>query len=231
MVISAAILISWRVISPRDPFQNLTTPSLAMFAISQAMLAAGVTAAGFSVYWQWRGFAALVQPGQWLLLSYALMCFDILFRRSISTLQFLDPLIWQKNILLWDVADFESMFAYLILFLVQVGPPLLLYGWGTWRIADTRPWRVFYVVMMLHSLLNMVMYHFRFGIFQWGVATSAGWIFSFTGIASLLLILWSAVSDLFSRRPRYWTHWFGAGLAVAGRGLYLASSLLIWLLT
>ncbi len=52
---------------PAEVLDSLPVWALAFNAIAQGFPSLGLTFAIFSIYWQLKGCAGLVQPGQWLL--------------------------------------------------------------------------------------------------------------------------------------------------------------------
>lgn len=71
--VAAVQLAFWRSTLPDDVLARISESSAAgvmLFAIDQTLNAAGLTLATFSVYWYLKGYAGLMQPGQWLLFIY-----------------------------------------------------------------------------------------------------------------------------------------------------------------
>src|SRR5690242_17008774 len=68
-VVAAVQLSLWRVAIPHAA--QFTGVNAVMVGIIYIFGAIGLTLALFSIYWQVNGLPGLVQPGQWLLVSYA----------------------------------------------------------------------------------------------------------------------------------------------------------------
>ena len=210
----AAHFALWRATLPADALERVATTgagSLALFAASHMIPAVGLTLAIFSAYWHVKGYAGLVQPGQWLLIALV-----------ISMLRWISQLfapVWSmaprsKNILLWDFADAGYSAAYLLAWFISLLLPMLFFGWLAWRIADTRSWRLLFALKALGYLLVFAP---QFLVRQWG--WSLGDAFTvLTTVASggmMLCAIWAPANDYVHGIPRTWTHWVGIGLFIA----------------
>lgn len=231
MTLNRAVVQSW--------LPELTVGHAVYLGIHWSIQSVGVTAAVFAIYWQLKGMAGLVQPGQWLLLSYPLTFATWVVLWSVRSLRYVaGPSIpWSKNILAWGLADFASVWISFGEFVWQSGLPfLLLYAWGAWRIADTRPWRFLYalvtlgcVAVTLQAALSSLSPWFGIRLSPTtGTITTwpIPWISS---VAVLALLAWAVVDDV-ARRRRNWTHWLGCTLWATAYVLMLTYTILRWFL-
>jgi hypothetical protein len=200
-------------------------------AFSLVLTSIGLTLTGFSIYWWRKGYASFSQPGQMLLLQYAatlmltLMSLGIALAmsgagisgRSRGGLSYW-PLLMGINGLLFGVLL-----------------PVVFYVWCAWKIADTWPWRLLFLMCALSAILTSILIPV---LLQYVNSTGPGGIRSVIGIPQLIrgaLLLGvgvlAIVTDLAAKRRRSWTHWAGIILWLLGQtssflmGLYY---LLFW---
>jgi hypothetical protein len=229
-VVAAVLLTLWRSAIPAEENHQFSAAATVASSIFVGLSAIGLTFALLSVYWHLKGYAALVQPGQWLLLqNYLVDLAQLLFGLLLlSKLRVTGP--WGKSFALWTQEDkfFAVVSAlYLIVVYLNRAAPALFYAWCAWRVADTRPWRIFFSLHAIIGLLGVVpLYYFSTpgsSIFQ--VRHAATLV---TNIAMLSLLVWIAATE-YRRQQRYWTHWLGVGLCVATTVLEFASVVMNWL--
>jgi hypothetical protein len=214
------------------------SPLQGLFVVHATMAAVGLTAAVYSIFWWWKGYAALSQPGQWMLLIYVPSFLYLVggFLWELFTTSSIWQSPWQQDLLVWEPGQYGRLVRYIGLaaqILTFHGLPLMIFVWGAWRIADTRPWRAYFAGMALFSLLEVVIYLSTalFDVFMWQSLSTVPWMFSLLWIVNSALIVWAVVADVFAKRSRYWTHWLGVLLAAGGIILNLVSSLVLWLFT
>jgi hypothetical protein len=202
----AAVQFSlWRVLYPQTPSQ-VPVANAAMMAVGGSLSAIGLTLAIFSVYWHAKGFAGLVQPGQWLLMGFAF-----------SALRNVLTLMWVMSITAAPGGSRSSwwMLWSWMLFTTTFLVPFLFYAWCAWKVADTWPWRIAFAVMAISPVFTsgMMLQLFssiaiaNFQVIVWSAHIGRG-------VILILVEGWAAVSDLRTLRSRYWTHWAGVGLSL-----------------
>ena len=233
------MLTIWGVQFFRDAFEQMSAASASMFAIRYAVRAAGLTLALFSIYWHFKGYAALVQPGQWLLLWFLFNAvggpWAAEFHAAVTTEPaqmaslvsaaanllagcntFLLVRLPDINVVAQLIPPTPSPF-FLILQVLYLGVPLLFLAWLAWRVADTRRWRFFFALLAFIILCGFVGHrlHLEYEVvngLQCGIASSA--------------LVWAIADDVAAGRRRYWTHWAGATLFAAGQLLTLTAIIL-----
>lgn len=200
---------------------GLSTPqqtvlSGGIFGFSQVINAVGLTLTGFSIYWWRKGYAAFSQPGQMLLLQYAAslvmyfltMAFVLAMRSGGGPSR---PPSWFSSLPIFFSIG-SLLFGVLL--------PIIFYGWCAWKIADTGPWRLLFVLCALGAILtstvSMILMQF--------VTNSRGNLQTIFAVPYLmrgaLLLAAGAlvvVTDLTARRTRSWTHWAGLILWLFGQ--------------
>jgi hypothetical protein len=203
--------------------------SVTLSGTNQVLSAIGLTLAGFSIYWWRKGYAALSQPGQVMLLVYALGALA-------SWLRLATVLLIGSN---WQSIFPSPRSSSDLFFLFQIGlvaiyylTPLVFFVWCAWRIADTIPWRVTFIVRAVAPFLTEVFSGFLFRVF----APSSGWQYwMLINLSSALLIgvfeVWAVANDMAAKRERYWTHWVGVGLSLLAYGAVIVGNMLLWLIS
>ena len=195
---TAVVLGMYRAAQYRSPMQN---EYVLFFGIVQPMLFGGQLA-GLIILaaWRYRRLSFSPQPGEWLLLVTGLS----------STVTLL--LGWPM------VISFNTVGA-----VFQCG----IYFLPAWKIRDSRPWRVFFWLVFVRSVLGFLLSAFLplmfvlAGTFPMMLAMTLFWAISYyimpyAPVVILGVALWT---DRSARRSWRWTHWVGIGL-------YLATTLL-----
>lgn len=197
---------------PSSVVQQMPLLAIAFNAVYEALGAVGVTLGILSIYWHLKGFAGLVQPGQWLLFSSAIAAFPF----YIVTL----PLRRWNSVMALSIAGGLNVILYHIV-------PAIFFTLCAWKAADTRPWRVVFAFIAATMVVTT----------SWAshVLTSY-WITPLSvAIATPILVQsclglgvesWAAVTDITTRRARFWTHWAGIGLAILKQILFIAGGAL-----
>lgn len=228
--VAAIQLTLWRNVIPAGMIDQLPAWAKAANAISMCFVDVGLTFALFSVYWQLEGYAALVQPGQWLLARRLIYLAQLVFGYLVvSHLRVTGP--WGKSFALWSQQDkYLAIISvlYAVLSNINHALPAIFYAWCAWRVADTRPWRIFFSLNAINSLLHILpLYRFLNTTSGRSISRVLSAEMVITSILMLSLMLWVVLTD-YRRRQRYWTHWLGVGLCIAAEVLGFASGLMNW---
>jgi hypothetical protein len=218
-VVTAVLLTQLTQMLTSEIRQHISATNLAVDAIGLVISAAGLTLGTFSCYWRAKGYAAFSQPGQWLL---AWFLYEVLASWSIRLLNAICPTGLRTNpALLWGLSDLASFVGELLEFVISCALPAIIYFLAARRVADTRPWRLSFILMGLGWCLPVFS-----SIRVPGVASVPRWVFVIcTMVITALLVTWAAVDDRVRQRPRYWTHWVGALLFVIDRLMIAALEL------
>jgi hypothetical protein len=217
--VAAILLTLSRYQIPAEAVGQLSLSIKVFWAVREGLFATALTFALLAIYWQWKGYASLVQPGQWLLIQPLVDVAHLQIGLFLVTyLRVTGP--WGKPFALWSQS--EKLLAvvsalYIIAIYLNRALPLLFYAWCAWRVADTRPWRVFFALYAVTSALNFLP---RYPIFQ---LLRPGLIV--TSIVMLSVLMWIIATD-YRQQHRYWTHWLGVGLCVAITVLEFASGVM-----
>jgi hypothetical protein len=216
--VAALQLSLWRAGDP-EMIQRMSVVNAALFAAYRVLAAIGLTLAIFSIYWQQKGYAALVQPGQYLLLGYLVASLGF-FYGAFMALIFNRDWLYARG-LSSNSGPLASSLSILY-FLVSMGLPLVFFLWCAWKAADTIAWRVVFVVLAISTLLYFV----PSVTFALGFSSSPLTAIALTnlgrGVVVLLLEIWAISEDVTRLRTRFWTHWAGAGLVIASQLLTIA---------
>jgi hypothetical protein len=234
VTVAAVLFTGWRLaLTPDELTRALSQPwYLGTAVIGLMIIAVGITLAVLSICWRRKGYPALTQPGQWMLLAY--LCPTNVWL-SAAYWRLLPDVTgnaggqrpWGKNVFLWELSDLLHAVLLSGLYFFHLLPGIF-FGWCAWRVADTWSWRLLFitraapalvVVAVLVGLRPLVM-----PIYQWFVASGEGYAFGHTLLALLALV--TIVDDAKSGRPRYWTHW-AAAVLLALEGFLHAGSMLL----
>jgi hypothetical protein len=212
----------------------------ALIAITQVIIAAGITLSALSLYWYAKGFDVFSQPGQWLpfLSLYVMLEYWL-----VTAVQMIFPTgrMQSKELLLWNFSDALSFCGQFLQSILMWGVAATFYFLAARKVADTRPWRIFLILsavgLAFQGGTNMMWtacYLTGFGVSayvnlwqQTILSTVARWL-SYPGgwVLGAILLACPIVDDLVRRRPRYWTHWAGATISLAARLAIIARILL-----
>jgi hypothetical protein len=207
-------------------------------AVSDIVLAAGSTLGALLIYWRVRGYDALSQPGQWLLIPF------LWHATTPWPLMFIDQLFSAgsfhgKEILLWNLSDVMQFFVLCINDTVRWIIPAMFYVVAARRAADTRPWRVYLAIVALREswiaffqLLATTAFLIGsqppvvFGLIsQYLQPITLKFVFgTLLSLITPATLIWPCIDDRVRRRPRYWTHWAGVILCLAMASVMLARS-------
>jgi hypothetical protein len=209
----AVIFTLWRTY-----YTQMGTTSVAnaviLMAIGGGLTSIGLTFAIFSVAWHLRGYAALTQPGQWLLIGFAVSMLRTVILMSLLVATRRRSFGSMSD--MWDILNSASVLATYVV-------PFGFYLWCAWKVADTRMWRIAFVAFAFLAILSIPGLVQLSGM-QWGLRGLDIYLVSYaaqTGIKACVLLaaLWN---DRRQKLRRYWTHWLGVGLSIL---VYLSSIL------
>ena len=212
----------------------------ALIAITQVIIAGGITLSALSLYWYAKGFDVFSQPGQWLPFLSLYVMLEYWLATALQAI-FPTGRMQSKELLLWNFSDVLSLCGQFLQPILMWGVPATFYFLAARRVADTRPWRLFLILsaigLAFQAGTNMMWtacYLTGFGVSayvnlwqQTILSTVARWL-SYPGgwVLGAILLACPIVDDLVRRRPRYWTHWAGATISLAARFAIIARILL-----
>lgn len=221
--VAALHFASWRLLLPADAWERVATSGAAtivLFATGQIIQAVGLTLAILSVYWHVKGHAALIQPGQWLLIAISIAMLRPVSMSLIGPMVIRSP--WGKNFFLWSATDAIFAAIHLIAIFVFSVLPILFFSWLAWRIADTRPWRVLFTLKALGSaLVFLPLVLFRY--WGWSLGDAVTLLATSASVGMMLCAIWAPVNDYIRGIQRTWTHWIGVGLFLAQLAVRIAT--------
>ncbi|MCI0491479.1 MAG: hypothetical protein L0Z07_00915, partial [Planctomycetes bacterium] len=233
-LVCMAVLAAMLSLEQRDrsgAYATMPFGFVVQMAVMYAIIAAGVTLAGFSLWWHAKGHAALAQPGQWLLLSY-LIALPRLLLPALLPFYAMDFIgrPWTIIILIRDPTDVALAIIRLILVFAYYGLPVLFFAWCAWRIADTRPWRILFTICAMGEVV-FILPILGIPLWQWVPSNTAAALKISGSNVTLLLTAWAAAQDVLRKKQRSWSHWAGVGLFMAWRLSNLVGGvlLLFWL--
>ena len=207
-VVAAVLLSTLRFVLSFSP-QQQTLATSGFFAFSYVLSSIGLTLTGFSIYWWRKGYAAFSQPGQMLLLQYAATLALSLVGLALSAA--MAGLIGAGRPPSWNSFLPLAMSINGLVFGILL--PVAFYGWCAWRIADTWPWRVLFVLCavaaILTSTLTVIVLQFVTNIGPGNFRTVFAVPQLIRGVMLLGAGALAIVTDLTGRRKRSWTHWAG----------------------
>jgi hypothetical protein len=225
--VAAVQLSLWRANFTR-PADQQTIFNTVVLAMTQGLSAVGLTLACFSVYWWFKGFASLVQPGQVLLIGYAF-----------SAIQFYVSLVFmfaivqnggRHAILGLDSSSVLSVVLGVGSLLFGFLVPIVFYIWCAWRIADTGPWRLLFVLCALATLfMSPIWFAVMSSVWRMDVKILNAIPYLIRGTALLLIGCLAIFNDLLSKRQRSWTHWAGSGVWLLGQTSTIFAGVFYWM--
>ena len=214
----AAVQLSLMCAGFPQPSTTTSPFHTGLLAFYQVLSAVGLTLALFSIYWQRRGYAGLTQPGQWLLIVYAISA-TRQFASLFLTMTFVGP-NWQ------NVAGNRRFRWHVAIHLVehqhglQHDRPDLLRRMVCMARADTPQWRI---VFAMFAAMAILMGPFTYLFFSLLAGTGVRFVTAFSGIVRAIPLMLcegtAAAADLVSQRKRAWTHWVGVGLSMIALSL------------
>jgi hypothetical protein len=188
----------------------------ATMVIGGGITAIGFTIALFTAFWHTRGYAALVQPGQWLLIEfgvsglYSLVVLSIFI--ALGARSFSPSGDWW-----YAYRAFFAIGTYLV--------PLVFNLWCAWKVADTRAWRFAFVVFALAAIVISPLLFELIGVLPSMLGAQNIYMASHLGqcVVTLTALMAAALNDWFRKVRRYWTHWLGVGLMFLSIFSYILS--------
>ena len=210
---------NWKLVEAFD------ASTIVLFTAAQIIQATGVTLAGFSLYWHVKGYAAFVQPGQWLPVAISFAALRHLTMRPIHFLLVQSP--WGENVLLWNGIDFLFAAAHFLAIVACYLLPIVLFAWLAWRVADTLPWRLIFALKASGGASNFfpAVRSDLFSYFQdygWSFEATSLLLATIASVGMLACAVWAPANDRLRGIRRSWTHWVGLGLFLA---LYAVNAL------
>jgi hypothetical protein len=193
----------------------------ATMVIGGGITAIGFTIALFSVFWHTRGYAALAQPGQWLLIEFGVS--------ALYSLVFLSIFIALGTRSFSPSGD--SWYVYRAFFAIGTYlVPIVFNLWCAWKVADTRAWRFAFVVFALAPIIiNPLLFELT-GVLPGMLRAQNIYMASYLGqcVVKLTALVAAALNDWFRNLRRYWTHWLGVGLSFLSFLSYVVSLFVYW---
>lgn len=215
-VVTAVELSLIRFMWLRSPQQQMAAAN-GFFACLQVLSAIGLTLTGFSIYWWRKGYASFSQPGQMLLLHYA-----VSFVLQLASMAFVVAMFGIDG----HPRDTQVIWLYSLVLglgslVFTVLVPIVFYAWCAWKIADSAAWRVLFALCALTSLLSSTFFMIAAQFVVRFQPSNMQMFFAIPYLArgGILLPLGviAAMSDLSAKRPRSWTHWAGLALWLLGQ--------------
>lgn len=178
-----------------------------VFGFTQVVNAIGLTLFGFSIYWWRKGYAAFKQPGEMLLLQYAASLLLSLFYMAFTlTMRPITGSVRSPSWISWlpAIMDIGRL-------LLSVLLPVVFYGWCAWKVADTRPWRLLFVLCavaaVMTSSLPMMLILFVTNVRPNNIQIVHAVPYFVRGTMLMAVGTLAIVTDLIAQRKRSWTHW------------------------
>jgi hypothetical protein len=225
--VAAVQLSLMRAGFPR-PVNTTSTLYTCFIGSYQVLSAIGLTVALFTIYWQRRGYAALTQPGQWLLVVYAISAIRQ-FASLLLTMTLVGP-DWQHVLAAGDSTGTLRFIWWINGLVFGTVVPICFYTWCAWRIADTPLWRLLFASLAIMVLLSTpIMYLLLEFLPRTNGQAFAGVRSLISAAPQLILEVAAVVGDLVSGRKRAWTHWTGVGLSMFARILSICFAISFWL--
>jgi hypothetical protein len=201
--------------SPSPQQQSLAGNGL--LAFTQVLTSIGLTLTGFSIYWWRKGYNSFSQPGQMLLVQYAaslvLSLLTLAFAIAMSQAGSTSRITSWISLLPMALGIGSLVFGVLL--------PVAFYSWCAWKIADTWPWRVLFVLCavaaILTSTLMMLLAQFIVRIGPSDIPFIIAVPQLMRGILLGGIGILVVVTDLAAHRNRSWTHWAGVILWLLGQ--------------
>ncbi|HEX4415605.1 MAG TPA: hypothetical protein VH107_18375 [Lacipirellulaceae bacterium] len=223
-IVCAIYLTWWRTMVPPSAVEQLPPWAIGFTAVFNALEAVGFTLAALSVFWRFKGYAGLEQPGVWLLLSFLVAVIPTVINNLLITLIGFD---WPGALRGYYGTDYWALTNawYLILFRLT---PLVFFAYGAWAVADTRAWRWVFVVIAMLSVFPIVAWISQALSMNLNVPIkSAIAMPSFIAAAAIFAVAtWALTTDITQQRRRCWPHWAGIGLLITQQFLLSLGALI-----
>ena len=211
----AAIQLSlWRA-----RFQEFTTDAATLptgyrvvMTAYESLTAMATTVAIFSIYWRYKKLIPFLQPGQWLLVGYAIVAIPYNCWLLIQIAIFGPS--WRYVFSPSQSSPALSLLSSIGTWLFMLIIPVAFNIWCAWRIADTRPWKWVFVTTAISQLLESSVAFWL----VYSILGSSGIPYSILYFACAIIQvaagLWAVSTDMRAKRPRWWPHWVGIGIAI-----------------
>lgn len=167
--------------------------------------ALALTLVGLGVHWRRTGVAFFHQPGHWLLVEQSMGIWIVL--------------VAAFGLLSQPMAGTTNGWPFIALFLV--GLNLIVVGisfWVAWRIADTWPWKLFFLIEGVFVIGSFVLPYFLRQLPMLFATLRLG-----TSLLGFVALLAAAIRDRRSLRNRDWAHWVGVFIRVGSYVIVLVS--------
>jgi hypothetical protein len=222
--VAAVQLSLWKAVLLRDAV-SMPPANMALMAVGQTLSAIGLTMALFSIRWQFQGYAALVQPGQIVLLGSAVSAFNF-YLMLLSSILMRGPFdVFRAR----GSDDITAMIVSISMAIVYYGLSVLFYGWCAWNIADSLPWRLLFIWYAVGQMAFVPpVYLLVESMTGMPIRDSFNIVYIMRAALTLALLGLAVINDAAHGRPRYWTHWLGVVLLLSGSLLGLISGALYW---
>jgi hypothetical protein len=211
-IVTAIYLTWWRQMMPPPIMQQLPPVAVGFSLIYNVLTSISFTFAAISLYWYFKGYADLSQPGVWLLLSYLVFVLPLTLNNLLVKLtgfNWSGALKGYEGAIIYGLATAWYTTLYILL-------PLAFFAYGAWAVADTRPWRWVFIAIAILHVLPVVQAADRLLIgFNVPIEIAHGALTFITAGVVLSAESWAAKTDLAFQRARYWPHWAGLWLAIA----------------
>jgi hypothetical protein len=224
--VTAAQFSLWRVAFPQV-FNELSAGNAAMMSVYLVFASIGLTCAIFSIYWHFKGYAGLMQPGQWLLLSYVFSVLTMYLQRALVLVVAPN---WQNSLRAVDPSGTLTVIIPVLRIFFHYVVPAGFFVWCAWKGADTLAWRFVFVILAITHALPIA-----FSVdalrTQWGLSpeTAFAVFYLSQGGGALMFEIWAVGSDLARRHKRFWTHWVGVVLSMIGAAALIVTGVMVWL--
>jgi hypothetical protein len=224
--VTAVLLTIVRLVLPVDQIAREQRAAVGLQLGVLLIYCIGITCTGFALHWWWKGLPAFRQPGQWLLLVFPATAVGLVMMYVLTLVMLPRP----NSVL-------GARYLFLIPTILSLAVPILFYGYGAWRIADTVSWRVFFGLTVAGSLFQLLLI-VDSSLLQTGLtaslfrsASASGWILAYTFLpAALTFVSLSSAMVMDARkRRRHWSHWAGAGLVASGRLFNLSTAIWVFM--
>jgi hypothetical protein len=220
--VAACQLTLWHNSIPATMLRQIPIVAVALNAMYEGLAAIGFTLAVLSIYWHAKGYAGLVQPGQWFLLRYLIS----------TVLRYAIMLLGKVG---FDWSDAQSGFdgtavwflvhaCYSVIFTII---PCMFFTYCAWAVADTRPWRwVFAAFAVISVFKTSEISHILSAYLNVPVTLAIATATLVVAGVKLALESWTAASDFASQHERYWPHWAGIGVAIIDHAFVILGAVL-----
>ena len=188
-----------------------------VYGFYQVLNSVGLTLTGFSIYWWRKGYASFSHPGQMLLIQYA--CTLVMQLTSALFVSIMFGRDGTPRDASWMTIVPLLMAGASLLFGILL--PMAFYAWCAWKIADSWPWRLLFIICALTTVLtstvSIILVQMFRSISPSDIQTVVGLPYLIRGGLLFAVGLLAALGDRLAERDRSWTHWVGIVLWLLGQ--------------